>query len=88
MLQHQSLFKLTACFCSFLERQSCSLSSIPFSIQPDQMVQHVIDLAEGLSQPSEADNPEDEASSFSSMLLLQLQAASRPLPAFNCQTQP
>ncbi|KAK9835479.1 hypothetical protein WJX74_001169 [Apatococcus lobatus] len=50
--------------CSFLEWQSCSLSSIPFSIQADQIVQHVIEVAEGLSQPNEADSLKDEHLAF------------------------
>ncbi|KAK9835480.1 hypothetical protein WJX74_001169 [Apatococcus lobatus] len=48
----------------FLEWQSCSLSSIPFSIQADQIVQHVIEVAEGLSQPNEADSLKDEHLAF------------------------
>ncbi len=35
---------------------------MPFSIQPDQVVQHVIEVAEGLQQPTEAADNEDEAS--------------------------
>ena len=50
--------------CSLLERESCSLTSIPFSIQPDQIVQHAIEVAEGLQHPTENRRCEDEASCY------------------------
>ncbi|KAK9863133.1 hypothetical protein WJX84_003090 [Apatococcus fuscideae] len=55
---------ITQAACSLLERHSCSLSMIPFSIQPDQVLAHVVQLAESLHQPMDPDTGHDEHVAF------------------------